>query len=256
MSNDHPHHRMVLAQYLVRPCPGPCRDPKLCFFHHSAKDRRRNPFGASGALAYSASLCELAARREECLLGDSCAESHTLPESLFHPLKYKTSWCKAAGCVGPALCHQAHRGVESLRHFQESVCSSDATVAPKHLNLQLFKTAPCSTTAPHNPKLCEFYHSAKDRRRKSKYSIGLCEFAECDNCADYEACKHAHNRVEQLYHAEKYKTKFCTLYPNNLSECEYGGFCSFAHSESDIKIELLHCLARNFEFYVYQFKTV
>jgi len=32
----------------------------------------------------------------------------------------------------------------------------------------------------------------------------------------------AHNRVEQLYQPEKYKTKFCTYYPNNIGACDYG----------------------------------
>ena len=46
-----------------------------------------------------------------------------------------------------------------------------------------------------------------------------------------------------MYHPEKYKKRFCSYYPNNTANCEYGNkkqniylfligiFCSFAHSE-------------------------
>jgi len=43
-----------------------------------------------------------------------------------------------------------------------------------------------------------------------------------------------------LYSNDKYKTKFCTQYPYNCANCEYGPYCSFAHTERDIKIELIH----------------
>ena len=52
-------------------------------------------------------------------------------------------------------------------------------------------------------------------------------------------CPKAHNKVEELYCEEKYKTKFCTFYPNNCHNCDYGIYCSFAHSEDDIKIDLI-----------------
>jgi len=53
-------------------------------------------------------------------------------------------------------------------------------------------------------------------------------------------CKKCHNKIEQLYHTDRYKIKFCLLYPNRLEHCEYGEYCSFAHDEESIKIPLLH----------------
>lgn len=48
-------------------------------------------------------------------------------------------------------------------------------------------------------------------------------------CPQGDACPKCHNKVEQLYCLEKYKTKFCTYYPQDCANCEYGEYCSFAH---------------------------
>ena len=45
-------------------------------------------------------------------------------------------------------------------------------------------------------------------------------------------------------------------YPNNLKNCEYETFCSFAHSENDIVIELIHNLEYDDDFYMFYFKSV
>ena len=41
-------------------------------------------------------------------------------------------------------------------------------------------------------------------------------------CQLGDTCPKSHNKVESLYSADKYKKKFCTLYPYNCSQCEYG----------------------------------
>ena len=66
----------------------------------------------------------------------------------------------------------------------------------------------------------------------------------------------AHNKVEELYHHDNYKQKFCSTYPNRLNECEYGEFCSFAHSENEIKTELLHNYVFDTDFYIFHYKTL
>ena len=67
---------------------------------------------------------------------------------------------------------------------------------------------------PHNHKTCYYYHSFKDHRRDDcLYTPELCKFAETDRCPKQESCQRAHNRVERLYHKEKYKTKFCHMFP-------------------------------------------
>ena len=127
----------------------------------------------------------------------------------------------------------------------------------EHLDLANFKAKPCPLPSQHNHKHCPFYHNSRDRKRPGNmFSSEMCEYAENpDNCPYGDKCPKAHNRVEQLYKPEKYKTKFCSYYPNNLSQCEYGYFCSFAHSEKDIAIELIHNYEYDDDFYMFHFKT-
>lgn len=126
-------------------------------------------------------------------------------------------------------------------------------------DLSNFKVYPCNIYTKHNEKQCVFFHSSKDFKRmisKVNYSFDLCKFAEAGrNCPNAEFCSKSHNRVEQFYHPDKFKTKFCSHF-NNLNNCPYGTFCSFAHSESDIKIELIHKYEQNEDFFIFYFKTV
>lgn len=147
----------------------------------------------------------------------------------------------------------------------ESIVNSDGIISNalaahpvEHLDLANFKVRPCSHNTQHNHKQCPFYHNAKDRKRADYfYSSDLCEYAEnSENCPNGDACTKAHNRVEQLYRPEKYKTKFCGHYPHNLHLCEYSTFCSFAHNEQDITIDLIHNYEYDDDFYMFHFKTV
>lgn len=128
----------------------------------------------------------------------------------------------------------------------------------EHLDISNFKLKPCPHNSQHNHKQCPYYHNSKDRKRPGNFfSSDLCEFAENpDSCPNGDMCPKAHNRVEQLYKPEKYKTKFCGHYPHNLHLCEYGTFCSFAHNEHDITIDLIHNFEYDDDFYMFHFKTV
>mmetsp|Transcript_6120 Transcript_6120/g.5479 ORF Transcript_6120/g.5479 Transcript_6120/m.5479 type:complete len:106 (+) Transcript_6120:775-1092(+) len=70
-----------------------------------------------------------------------------------------------------------------------------------------------------------------------------------------DKCPYAHNKLEELYHPDRFKRKFCSYYPK-INKCPYKHMCSFAHSENEIKIELLHTMVMNEEFYLYKYKTV
>ena len=128
----------------------------------------------------------------------------------------------------------------------------------EHLDLNHFKLHPCTKSAQHNHKHCPFFHNHKDRKRNGNfYSADLCENIEKNEiCRLGDFCTKSHNRVEQLYREEKYKTKFCSFYPNNIHKCEYGNYCSFAHHENDIIIELIHNFEYDDDFYMFHFKTV
>jgi hypothetical protein len=74
--------------------------------------------------------------------------------------------------------------------------------------------------------------------------------------------------VEEFYHPEKYKVKFCQSYPSKIESCDYGDMCAFAHSEEEVTVDLLHKFAPASEeekktktkdsadFYMFHFKTV
>jgi len=75
-------------------------------------------------------------------------------------------------------------------------------------------------------------------------------------CPLKDACPRAHNRVEDFYHPEKYKTKFCQTYPNRVESCDYGDMCAFAHHESELSVDILEKMNRDADFYMFHFKTV
>ncbi|KAM3128669.1 hypothetical protein pb186bvf_019237 [Paramecium bursaria] len=128
----------------------------------------------------------------------------------------------------------------------------------EHIDLNSFKVQPCKIQGTHSHKHCPFYHNQKDKKRVGiQYSAEMCTQVERNqNCPYQDNCHKAHNRVEQLYRLDNYKTKFCSFYPNNLQQCDYGKFCSFAHSEEDIVIELIHNLDYDDDFFMFYYKTV
>ena len=253
MSIEEPHHLAILTNYLVRPCPGSCKNIKFCSFYHTPAERRRCPFNGN-ELSYCEIMCPRISNGNLC--EETCEYAHTFQEMVYHPNRYKVSWCEQANCKGYNLCYQAHKPNEKLRQVTQFTIneSSFKNIFSSHLDLNNFKVNQCEIHEPHNPKLCIYYHSFRDKRRIHKYTFDMCIEGEKEMCTD--TCNKSHNRVEQLYHPDKYKMKFCTFYPKKIHECDYGSYCSFAHSESDIKIELIHNYQRNEEFYMHSFKTV
>lgn len=125
------------------------------------------------------------------------------------------------------------------------------SLGSRHMNLEWFKTVPCANPNQHNPKHCPYFHGNLDKRRCATviaYSVDFCKTKNCQN----QDCKFTHNKVERLYHIERYKTKFCA---QTEAECEYQQYCSFAHSDTDIKTPLIHKMERDDDFYMYYFKT-
>ena len=128
-----------------------------------------------------------------------------------------------------------------------------------YLDISSFKTNPCTIKIQHNHKQCQFFHYPKDRKRQGDfYSIDLCPYIEQekDLCPFGDNCLKAHSRVEQLYSALKYKSRFCSFYPNNLQNCEYGDYCSFAHQEQEIAVPLIHHYDFDADFFIFHYKTV
>ena len=75
-------------------------------------------------------------------------------------------------------------------------------------------------------------------------------------CSKGDGCNFSHNYVEMLYRDNKYKSKFCEKFPNRVHDCDYGIYCSFAHSIEEIAVPLVHSLKKDADFYMFHFKTV
>lgn len=155
---------------------------------------------------------------------------------------------------------------EEKRNSSSQLGNSQVVISLSLDNLSTFKMQKCRLTYKHSEKQCTFYHSLKDKRRsadKHFYSSELCGLAANEKvCRDGDFCKKSHNQVEMFYHKEKFKTKFCSFYSISKtlasinSECPYGTVCSFSHCEKEIRIDLIHKLEKNQDFYLYFFKTV
>ena len=89
--------------------------------------------------------------------------------------------------------------------------TKDSRDGVSKLDITFFKTQPCKTLKSHNQKRCMYYHDQDRRRLLGSYTSELCKFDE-NNCPDQDHCTKAHNRVEELYHPEKFKTKFCKAF--------------------------------------------
>lgn len=253
VSQEDTQYMRVITEYLVRPCSAKhCPSAKKCFNYHTSAQKRRPPFKHDRSLLYVDLFCNELCSGQVCPKGDDCNFCHTYEELIYHPAKYKTSWCTLSACKG-TLCENAHYGTESARNGKQH--SLENRRPTNHLDLEKFKTEVCKIPGQHNPKHCIYYHSSKDRRRTCVYSFELCPEADND-CPNGEMCDKAHNRVEQLYHPDKYKVKFCTCFPYKLEQCDYGEYCSFAHSEKDIKVKLIHKMKKDDSFYLHSFKTV
>ena len=132
------------------------------------------------------------------------------------------------------------------------------------IDLYNFKTQQCKLQYQHNPKKCFYYHEAKkDRRRPlGTYTSEICPYIQNGaghyECPNGDNCTRSHNRVEEFYHPEKYKVKFCQTYPDRIENCDYGDMCAFAHSLDEVTVDLLDSdkFEKNSDFYMFHFKTV
>ncbi len=92
------------------------------------------------------------------------------------------------------------------------------------------------------------------------YTSEICPFVAVgkgQDCPMGDQCFRSHNRVEEFYHPEKYKVKFCSSYPNKVETCEYGDMCAFAHNEGELTVDLLHKMEpKDSDFFMFYFKTI
>ena len=93
-----------------------------------------------------------------------------------------------------------------------------------------------------------------DKRRFNfkDYSHELCSAKKCEKAN----CEFSHNKIEQVYHPKRYKSKFCQTYHNKNIRCQYKEFCAFAHNQTEIKIKIIHLETRDQDFFMYKYKTI
>lgn len=264
---------------------GHCRfhKPMLCFnFHFESQRRRPAVDPITGRLQYWDVPCEWLAHPGQCPRGDACHLAHSKDEISYHPAKYKTRRCNGKDCRqdiccfahfdgelrlnAPRLYSQASVCPGGSQKLEESAASTGMVIEP--FDLATFKVLPCTRGrgAPHDRKLCPFYHNLRDRRREPGSYVA----EPCDECFDVETpppgrckngdnCQKCHNRLELLYHPDVFKLRFCSTFPD-VSSCQRGAFCAFAHSEKEIGKDKLFSeeeeRSGTDDFYMYRFKTL
>jgi hypothetical protein len=209
----------------------PCQDYRHqgamiqeCHYYHSEQDKRRPPY-LLGMLMYSTEMCPDKVSFGYCMRGDSCDKCHNYFEKFYHPN------------VSPKI-----DSPEKLDYCQ--------------IDINTYKVKLCTILVPHDFKLCDFYHSIKDRRRiPTIYSSDKCEYFDSDKCPNYDVCPYAHNMLEKFYHPEKYKTRLCNIQKSE-GTCKYERICCFAHTEDELTIYPIHKMPQDEMFYMYYFKTV
>jgi len=270
--------------------------PMLCFHYHFEGQRRRPPVGPDGRLKYWDVSCEWLAHPSQCSRGDECPLAHSKDEISYHPAKYKTRMCNGKDCrsniccfahyprelrsAAPGLYSQASHVAAAGRPHSDAATAVQTILASTQtsgrppddctqFDLQTFKVSPCTRgrNAPHDRKLCVFYHNLRDRRRPPDGYIaepcGECfdvDLPQPSRCPRGDKCDRCHNRLELLYHPEVFKQRFCATYPD-VSACQRGSFCAFAHSREEIGSRLFdpeeeRAPAISDDFYMYRFKTL
>lgn len=232
--------REFLQTYHVNPCDNYEPHPmETCLHFHSQHDRRRNPYLEHSFRYYPSAPCPCA--------HPDCPKTHNAFEDAYHPLKYKTSNCANPGCPLGFLCWGLHPNEYAL--FQKTQFF--------RFDLNTFKTEPCPQNIPgsHELSSCRYYHGEGDRRRNpARVSYSHVECPRGSGCGEAN-CGKTHNKIEQLYHPSRYKTKYCQNFYHRRG-CTYQEFCSFAHSDQEIEIELLHLMDQDDNFNHYKYKTV
>lgn len=244
-----------------------CKEPTCINYHLHENQRRPILTSNKPTLSYSPVLCTALYENFLCHNNHTCQFSHSESEVLYHLAVYKTEPCSDNPCPygsSPWLCHKFHSNEASRQEIAEkyrnllpkgSISRKNASVRPL-MNVKDFKVHPCGNNLPHDKKLCPYYHNDLDRRRSNQDYEYCPELCPHNYCASGAYCRFSRNKVEQLYHSDRYKKKFCEHFPYQLHKCEYGDFCSFAHSEEEIRKELLHKQKQDDEFCIFKFKTI
>lgn len=59
-----------------------------------------------------------------------------------------------------------------------------------------------------------------------------------------------------MYHPLSYKKRYCKKYLGLSKKCEFGEYCSLAHSESELTAKPIHNYEFDQDFFIFHYKTV
>lgn len=244
----HANDSLNLEFFKVFPCKNESHvhDRKNCPFHHSQRDRRRQP------VTYNAEQCEDHFDLEgdfvcACSNGDSCDKCHNRHELLYHPGIYKQRFCSSYNHL------ECHRGrFCAFAHTREEIrCdlfTEEEEGAPKSdFFMKKFKTLWCPYGVQHDWHGCLYAHTYQDCRRSPSIGYGSepCPYWQKDlHSADYQKrcpfgprCPYSHGSKEQLYHPAYYKTMPCADYKTKRL-CPRSDLCAFFHDLSEKRLAI------------------
>ena len=265
LAQETKEYQQTLLHYLTQPCQAlaiqnpvikdaslilshhaskRCKKDSCLYFHSYEEARRPIAIGDTQLLAYLAIPCPAFLESFRCDDVDNCCFSHSQNEILYHPTRYKTQVCTQTPCSferESVFCPNIHTGEPSRLHLAKSYERLTANSKSKQplqkpraiMHLEGFKTTLCLKKGHHDKKTCPYYHNEIDRRRpitqRCDYCPELCAHIQRNYCSCDQNCAFSKNKVEQLYHPDRYKKKFCENFPYKIQRCEYGDLCSFAH---------------------------
>lgn len=121
------------------------------------------------------------------------------------------------------------------------------------LRLDKYKSELCPAPSGEcESKVCTFYHAEKDYRRPLQDFRYMKE--HCPRGCAHPVTAHPRNVVEQKYHTQNYKRKYCRDFLLG-GACLYQECCSAAHSDLELLIRPLHLYPIDRDFLFFRFKT-
>lgn len=100
--------------------------------------------------------------------------------------------------------------------------------------------------------VCPNYHSQKDFRRPIR--SGLYSKEKCKaSCGEFD-CPFAHNQIEQKYHPDNFKKRYCRDRVSGRV-CMGREWCPLAHSDFELRLKPLHLYQIDLSFLFFRFKS-
>lgn len=233
---EHRYYFDHMRYYKTQPCKNELEhDKNNCPSYHCETEARRIVQKSENSKTHKIVWNYYPAKcsGKNCM-NKNCKFAHTENEILFHPLFYKTLYCKIHDSHSFINCAYVHVEDTKKEYIRNTLFLYEGIEPGETMfSLATYKTFPCFN------KKCEYYnclryHNFEEKRRKAStqwYSI-LCGKLVHNNeildpnsgvCKNKENCSYAHSIYEIFYHDNLYHTMSCDKYL-----CELGNECCYA----------------------------